>query len=208
MSVLIPRSRWEANYGAGPVLRLPVWRIIVHHLGHDGPPASATEAAEARFLRSVEQFHVETRGWLAVGYNAAVFRSGRLYSGRGWGRIGSHTSGLNAASFGLVCAWDGRFHAPGEVVVRSVRAMIREGIEEGHLDRAVSISGHRDHRATICPGDLVYEAMRDFAPLPPPDPHDPEYLPEIREPEVPAERLQLRELPGAFARRVRALLRW
>ncbi len=37
-------------------------------------------------------------GWSDIGYNFLIGGDGRVYEGRGWGRVGAHTYGYNSAS--------------------------------------------------------------------------------------------------------------
>lgn len=67
--------------------------VFVHHTADSGPTggARATVAQEIAYLRRIEDFHVETRGYRAIGYNYMVMPSGRVYEGRGFEIVGAHT---------------------------------------------------------------------------------------------------------------------
>ena len=46
------------------------------------------------------QFRVSFAGWNDIGYNFLVGEDGNIYKGRGWGKVGAHTSRHNANSIG------------------------------------------------------------------------------------------------------------
>ncbi len=65
----------------------------VHHTADAGPEggAKASVAQEIAFLQRIEGFHVNTRGYRAIGYNYLIMPSGRVWEGRGFETVGAHT---------------------------------------------------------------------------------------------------------------------
>jgi N-acetylmuramoyl-L-alanine amidase len=98
MFYIRPRRSWSTNTH---VKLVPVrWRGTrrierVHHTADSGLPSTATVAEEHAYLRRIEDFHIRTRGYAAIGYSYLVFPSGRVYEGRGFGKLGAHTLGHN-----------------------------------------------------------------------------------------------------------------
>jgi hypothetical protein len=43
---------------------------------------------------------MDTNGWADIGYSFGVGEDGRIYEGRGWDRVGAHTSGYNSNGIG------------------------------------------------------------------------------------------------------------
>ena len=39
--------------------------------------------------------------WSDIGYSFVIGGDGRIYEGRGWGRVGAHTKGQNSVSYGI-----------------------------------------------------------------------------------------------------------
>lgn len=112
------------------------------------------------------------RGWTDIGYNFLVDYRGRLYEGRGWNRLGTHTVGFNTSGI-AVC-----FIGFDDDVTEAAKAAIKWLAEEadrkfGKLKR----TGHRDHDATTCPGDTLYRWVHSgmgttVPPTPAPGPLD------------------------------------
>lgn len=67
--------------------------LFIHHTADTGPVGGryATLAQEMAYLRRIEAFHVNTRGYKAIGYNYMIMPSGRVYEGRGFEVVGAHT---------------------------------------------------------------------------------------------------------------------
>lgn len=114
--------------------------IVVHH--------SATPRHTA--FVSLERAHAR-EGWPACGYHAVVLESGELVHSRPLPIAGAHAAGRNMDTIGLCIVGDNRFEdtrwSPAQI------ATAREYIDA--LDLLVphlALIGHRDVKATLCPG--------------------------------------------------------
>lgn len=76
--------------------------------------------------------------------------------GRGFGRVGAHTSGENSSTYGVALTGNRTAQAmtPGEVA--AVRWI---GERLADPSRARATLGHRDLKATACPGDTAYRQL-------------------------------------------------
>ncbi|KAH7942440.1 hypothetical protein HPB49_024092 [Dermacentor silvarum] len=81
----VPRYAWG---GRPPKLweRLkvqPVPRVFVHHTagGECFDPRTCSE-----WMRYIQHFHMDARGWNDIGYSFLIGGDGRVYVARGWGR--------------------------------------------------------------------------------------------------------------------------
>ena len=79
-----PRSRSTVSWGDRT-------EFIVHY--SEGPTTQS--------VRSIQNFHMDTRGWSDIGYNFLVDVQGRIYEGRGWLTVGAHAPGHNASGIGV-----------------------------------------------------------------------------------------------------------
>jgi len=82
-----------------------------------------------------------------------------VYEGRGWGRVGAHTTGFNSASLGIAFCMDGNAAEPNDAMIASFKKLVQEGKKQGFLSLEPKISGHRDHNRTECPGEKVYAVL-------------------------------------------------
>lgn len=161
---MIPREEWGATGGRGR--RVPGAKafVVVHHTSSPDVPCGATLGTEIEAVRSIERHHVDTNGWAGIGYNFLGSQTGRTFEGRGWGREGAHAPGYNSKSLGYVFIIDGDVHEPTPAAVEAFKAWCMAGITGGHLTPDFTILGHRDVRATDCPGSKVYAMLSELWP--------------------------------------------
>lgn len=163
---VIDRAAWGAAGGQGADIG-QVEDVVIHHFWRPSLPSVVAPAEEAALMRSVEKTHVEDNGWSGFGYSFVVFQSGRVYEGRGWRREGAHTVGMNDRAIGIAFAIDGDQHAPTREAWAAAKALIADGVALGHLSPDLEISGHRDHAAKSCPGDIIAPHIQSLAPARP-----------------------------------------
>ena len=70
------------------------------------PPASGG-SIEAR-IRSIQAYHMDTRGWCDIGYHFLVAGDGQVFEGRPYALLGAHTGGQNSGNIGV--SFIGCFH--------------------------------------------------------------------------------------------------
>ncbi|QBI56546.1 peptidoglycan recognition protein family protein [Streptomonospora litoralis] len=148
---VIDRSEWGAR---PPRNRQYVsWdarvEFIVHH------SAGPTDQS----VRSIQDFHLDERGWADIGYNLLVDDAGNAYEGRGWLVVGAHAVGHNVSGIG-VC-YIGR-NNPTSAAKAAIRALYEEACERA--GRRLAAKGHRDVNETTCPGDELYAWVHDGMP--------------------------------------------
>jgi hypothetical protein len=121
----------------------------------------------ARQVRSIQRYHMDTRGWCDVGYHFLVGIDGRIFEGRPIELLGAHASGSNSGNVGV--SFVGCFHSTGCASMGPTTpsdAMLDAGGRLlGTLSRLYSIplerstvKGHREHAgaSTDCPGDHLF----------------------------------------------------
>lgn len=156
---IIPRAAWGARGGVGLATADAKPLVVVHHFAAPDIPEGASEVIERAALLGVEKTHLG-KGWDGIGYNFIGFASGRLYEGRGWGRVGAHADGANSKSLGYAFAINGEAHEITPRAIATFRAWTAEGIRRGNIVRAFQLKGHRDvNTDTQCPGDLLYAQL-------------------------------------------------
>lgn len=124
-------------------------QIVVHH------SASSTHMA-ADFAR----WHVEDRGWPGMGYHFAIEKDGSIVMGNPLTNISYHTSGENTKSVGIVLSGNFNNEQPTPEQLESLDKLIAYLRQE--LPQPLEVYGHRDFKATSCPGANLYPLINDF----------------------------------------------
>jgi len=103
---IVNRAGWGARppRGTPAALPRPVPTVIIHHGGTQSFCTNQTRCAE--LVRAYQNHHMDTNGWLDIGYHFVVGEDGRVYEGRGWTRQGAHAGGCNARSIGIAFIGD------------------------------------------------------------------------------------------------------
>lgn len=161
---IVTREQWGAEGGVGGWAPGPKPYVVVHHTSAPDVPCGATLEQEKEAVRSIERHHVQVNGWMGIGYNFLGSQAGNVFEGRGWDRAGAHAPGHNSDSMGYVFLIDGNLRDPTPAAVEAFREWCRTGIDGGHLAADFTLVGHRDVRATDCPGDKVYGMMTELWP--------------------------------------------
>lgn len=158
---IISRAEW----GAPPVIAGRMGAVKRMFLHHTATGNSGDERADMRRIRQIGL----NRGFADISYSFIVFPSGNIYEGRGWGRVGAHTSGFNSTSYAISLAGNYETQPMTDAQVNACQWIIAEGTRRGYLARAgLALFGHRDVRATACPGRNAYarlDAIRSGVPI-------------------------------------------
>lgn len=151
------RREWGATGDSGSPGPKRRGHVVEHTFAMPSPGPGASVDAEKAIMRSVERFHRRRpRGWRAIGYAEVTTDSGRVYEGRGPGRMLAHAHGLNDTAYGFGHIGHGNRapRAPG--AWRAGRALHRWYVAKGWLTSLrYRLTGHRDHSSKDCPGTLV-----------------------------------------------------
>lgn len=158
---VISRKEWIAQPPSNKLesLDLPVSRVIIAHTATE----NCTTQAECTFqVRTIQTFHIESRGWDDIGYNFLVGGDGAIYVGRSWDIMGAHTKGFNTNS--ICFAFIGTFNTvkPPKRQLVAVQKMIVEGVKLGKLTADYSLYGHRQLISTQSPGQALYEIIQTW----------------------------------------------
>ena len=141
--IYVMRDDWGARAPTGITPIGASEGIFVHYT------VTATGPDEAAICRSVQAFHMGTKGWQDIAYSWMVGQSGRIYEGRGWGVAGGHTEGWNSRSH-AVC-WIGGDEQPTPAALSAIAAVCAE-----HARRYGGwVKPHRAVSSTSCPGDIL-----------------------------------------------------
>jgi N-acetylmuramoyl-L-alanine amidase len=125
--------------------------------------ASSAHRVERRHMRGLEQLHL-ARGFLTIGYNFVLFRSGRLYEGRGPRPLPAAQSGHNSGTIAIACVGDYRIdRLPRRMQARLIVAAVNVGVRRG----VRLVGGHREpprlRERTECPGANIIRWLPTLA---------------------------------------------
>lgn len=122
----------------------------IHHTAGTGRGAA--------YMRSIQNFHMDKRGWCDFAYNWAIDPLTLVvYEGRGWGiRPGSQKS-HNSGTWSLVVFGNYNTAQPTTQLLNTIAAVVRWGHSLGRIPLLVT-GGHRDApgQSTSCPGSNLH----------------------------------------------------
>ncbi|HEY0701067.1 MAG TPA: peptidoglycan recognition family protein [Micromonospora sp.] len=106
-------------------------------------------------VRGIERFHEQTRGWADLAYSAVVCPHGFIFEGRGVGTMTAANGDTDTNDdWYAVCYLGGTGDGFTEAGKAGMHAAVTWLRAKGGAGRQVN--GHRDHKATACPGDEIY----------------------------------------------------
>lgn len=152
-------------------------------------------------VRGIERFHEQTRGWADLAYSAVVCPHGWIFEGRGVGTMTAANGDTDTNDdWYAVCYLGGEgdgFTDDGKAgFVRAVQWLRAEG------DAGPRVNGHRDHKATSCPGDEIYRWLNDTNfDAPQEDAMTPEQEAKLDEVLAKVDRILHRHSKGGYLRR-------
>lgn len=147
---IMPRESWGAQAADPSLMQYhTIERLTVHHAGDQ----SAT-TGPARY-RSWQAFHIG-RGWGDLAYHYIIGLDGTVYSARDPRYAGATGTNYDPASHLLIVV-EGNFNQDDPTPAQ-LDALVRV-LAWASIAFEVSpstISGHRDHASTACPGDNLH----------------------------------------------------
>jgi hypothetical protein len=171
---MIPRERWEEpgwtveeHTGSGPHPFSRTTAVVVHYTA--APSTPETEASVRDYIRRTQRDYATNRKY-SIGYNWIVTRRGQVWEARGDDfKCAANGSSVANDQPSVLCLVNGADPATEPMIggVRDVVAYV-----ERVTGRTVDVLGHRDVRATACPGAGLYAQVQSgvFHPLPPEPP--------------------------------------
>lgn len=149
---LVRRSEWGARAPLSRSPLTPTYGTTVHWEGpHMG---SFTHDKCAGKVRSIQNFHMNTRGWQDIAYTALVCPHGWVFEGR-WVNTRTAANGTTAGNSRAyaVCYLGGT----GDPFTTAAKRAFRTVVD--WLDRSGNAGPgrncHRDWKSTDCPGDEI-----------------------------------------------------
>jgi N-acetylmuramoyl-L-alanine amidase len=143
------------DWGASPAITSrmtphTIRRLTVHH---SGDPNSTTGPERYRLWQS---WHMGDRGWGDLAYHYIIGIDGTVYEGRDTDYAGDTGTGYDTDGHFLVVV-EGNFEIeqPTKAQLDSLVAILAWASYEFDVSPS-TVTGHRDHAATACPGANLY----------------------------------------------------
>ncbi|MFI7588420.1 N-acetylmuramoyl-L-alanine amidase [Spongisporangium articulatum] len=180
------RAEWGADEKLvkdSPTYMSTVRAAVLHHTAG---PNGYSKAEVPSIIRGDYAYHVKTRGWTDIGYNALIDRFGRIWEGRAGGLdknvMGAHAGGFNTDTFGVAAIGSYQYAHPSNALITSAGKLFAWKLDLNHRNprgttRLTSsgggtaryragtthtfntISGHRNTGYTECPGGNLYAKL-------------------------------------------------
>lgn len=170
------RACWCPD-GNCPTDQTPVSTTVTHIIIHHSAANTRSNDFPA-VIRSIWDFHANTRGWDDIGYNWLIDANGVIYEGRGEERLGAHFSCMNEETVGICLIGNFEEDKPTEAALEALQQFVAWEAHKGSIDITTKgyhasaqieldfLAGHSDGGAsplacssTICPGENLYNEL-------------------------------------------------
>jgi N-acetylmuramoyl-L-alanine amidase len=157
---IVSRSQWEARAPKSTrSMRRPVPKVFIHHT--ETGRCYTLETCKA-IVKSVQNYHMDTRGWADIGYNFLVGDDGNIYEGRGWNNVGAHARDWNPTSYGISFLGNFQGVLPSTAALNAAKQLIACGRSQNTISASYTLHGHRDGVCTTCPGNALYNHISSW----------------------------------------------
>ncbi|XP_046979544.1 peptidoglycan-recognition protein LB-like isoform X1 [Schistocerca americana] len=158
---MVTRAQWGARPPtARETMKTPVPFVVIHHTYKPGFCATTEDCKKA--MRTMQDMHQFQHKWNDIGYNFVVGGDGKVYEGRGWGIVGAHAPNYNSRSIGISFIGDYTSNLPTPAMLEAGQQLIRCGVARGQIAADYKLLGHRQVRATECPGDAFFANIQKW----------------------------------------------
>lgn len=149
--VVEPRQAWNAVPADFTKMTLhTVERLTIHHAG------TQTGTTGPAQIKGWQNFHITGRGWGDIAYHLIIGIDGTVYEGRDRDYEGDTGTTYDTTGHFLVVV-EGNFEddQPTSAQLDSLSDVLAWAAEEYDVSPD-TITGHRDHANTLCPGASLY----------------------------------------------------
>lgn len=164
MATIYSRSKWGARYEdsyRNYTAALPKRWGYLHHSVTAAPSVNASFEQDAAAIRHVEQIGENRFGW-GISYSFLIPPSGRVFHGHRVNGVGTHTHGYNSSTLAICFIGNYEDDEPTEAQLNSAAWLLGRGKELGWTTDDQLDGGHRDLKATACPGRHAYAQIAEI----------------------------------------------
>jgi hypothetical protein len=149
---IVTRAQWVARAPTFVTASTSFRGVAVHWEGpHLGWPWAHSVCFER--VRSIQNFHMNTRGWADIGYNLVVCGHGDVFVGRGRDVRNAANGGLrnDNGEFYAICYLGGE----GDAFTLEAKDGFNEGAGFLGMPQGAPWQRHSDFVPTSCPGPII-----------------------------------------------------
>lgn len=150
---VVSRQEWGARAASGGFEEHHIDQITVHHAGGGRNTGPA-------LYRIWQSWH-QSLGWPDVAYHFFIGPEGQVFEGRPYAAASDTATDYDTKGHLLIVV-EGDFDStvPTSAQLESLARLVAWASSQFDV-RIDTISGHRDHAATACPGDNLYAKIHD-----------------------------------------------
>ncbi len=167
MPTPIPRREWDARpvnheatneYGIASETNPTGWLVYSDNLRSVYHTLSVHHSGVAQLfnetMRSIQDEHLNTRGWADIGYHFGIDPQGSIYAGRDIQVRGASVAGGNTGVIGVVVMGDFEWELPTEAQLVTLQTLTNWLTKTYAL---TVLAGHNDLNPgdTVCPGRFM-----------------------------------------------------
>lgn len=165
MTTLVSRKEWGARprrTGSTSISKAPSVTIHWEGAGNNFP---WDHASCDNMMRSIQNYHMDGRGWSDIAYNYVACPHDYLFEGRGYDRRSSANGqdSWNFESFAICALWGSNSGKVPNALKKAINWGINYLRNNGNATSVVK--GHRDWHSTDCPGDELYAWIKAGRPV-------------------------------------------
>ena len=156
--IVEPRHIWDARPAKLDLMTThTIDRLTIHHAGTQSGTTGPTQ------FRGWQNWHMDGQGWGDIAYHVLIGIDGTVYQGRDPAYEGDTGTTYDTTGHFLVVV-EGNFdhEQPTRAQVESLASVLAAASEEYGVSPS-TISGHRDHAATTCPGTHLHAMINSGA---------------------------------------------
>lgn len=124
--------------------------IYLHH----------TVTSKKASIESINKIHINN-GWEKLSYHIVIRHNGEINIINDFTKYTYHTKGKNKKGIAIALIGNYEIEEPSEKMIEATRNTIDVLCNMSNL-HVIGIKGHRDVKATLCPGEYAYNEFKDI----------------------------------------------
>lgn len=180
---IISRARWGARHASAYrnyTAPLPAGEAWAHHSVTIAPDLVAPFDDDYAAIRTLERIGQDRFGW-GISYTWLITPAGLIFEGHRVDGVGTHTADRNSRSRAICFVGNYEAQQLTEAQVRAAAWLLQHAHARGWLRTPRLNGGHRDVKATACPGRHAYAQLGRINQLAAGGPIEEDDMPNARE---------------------------